>query len=62
VREAADFIDNIRDGSAPIGFSKKILNGAEFAPKRTSPCGLDDIHGKISLPGEDVPTRGRHFG
>jgi hypothetical protein len=62
VREAADLIDDIRDGSAPISFSKKILNGAKFAPKRTSPCDLDDIHGKISLPGEDVSTGDRHFG
>jgi hypothetical protein len=51
VRQAADLVDDIRDGPAPISFSKKILNGAKFTPKGTSPCDLDDIHGEISLLG-----------
>jgi hypothetical protein len=54
VWEAADLIDDIRDGPEPISFSKKILNGTKFTPRGTSPCDLDDIHGKISLPGENV--------
>jgi hypothetical protein len=61
VWEAANFIDDIRDGSEPINLSKKILNGTEFTSKRTSPCDLDDIHGKISLPGEDVSPGHRDF-